>query len=297
MVKDNIIQETGSCRVLPNYSSFMAESGALIQGLSCILQHQEILEESELGIFTDSRSVCSELQSVIDHYRAASDHTHQILDLLFNIATICRSVSIHWVPGHSQIGWNEFADRLAEEGHRSDTVLELATTRSSLHRYGKGKTQIKFQQYLDTTVGESQVNPRYPKRDIFKVPWERAPSGYSSAHRCVFKLLTGHTGTRAHKAALTALRNNDGEIKDPDEGLSTPERREKLCRFCFQHDETAEHVLLYCNKVEHIHYERSQLWLACGHYQLSKILASPLDVGRSVVTKMCYKLRRQGFWV
>ena len=273
----------------------MAESGALIQGLACLLEARDKLENAHVGVYTDSRSICTELESIITRYGPISDHNGQILELLFEIATLSRSVSLNWIPGHSQIGLNEHADTLADEGHNSSKIIELATTRASFSRYGREVIQRNFISHLQRTIQPSRINPNYPNREIFKKPWAKPPSGFNSSHRCVFKLLTGHTTTGSHRSALSRFGAEEHKERPEEARLRT--ENEELCRFCKEHPESVEHVILHCSKLDFLQFERNQLWLSFGHHNIHSILTDDQDIGRSVVDKICYKLRKYGFWI
>ena len=182
-------------------SNFKAEAKAIEEALHMLEPLTTM--ESKVVILSDARSVLQTLEN---------PRATEISALLRKLAEIMRGVTtltLQWIPGHSDISGNEKADALAKEGSSQDQIEDAMT-------YGEAKTIIKAVVKGKWTESHPQHNN---KDDIL-----RLDRGEQTA---IFRLRTGHNQLRHHLHRMFKI----GETED--------------CR-CGEAPETAEHVLQHC---------------------------------------------------
>ena len=83
-------------------------------------QHFELGEQppSHIVIFTDSKSALQALETFSDNGHRYIGELAKAIDNLLTSYDI--RITLQWIPGHSDIPGNEYADKLAKEGAQKD---------------------------------------------------------------------------------------------------------------------------------------------------------------------------------
>ena len=207
-----------------NCNNYQAEVLAISASLEHLQERMRTdLSTSDIVLFSDSQSA---LEALRDPLSCTKDLLSilQIADSMqreFNI-----SITMQWVPGHSDIYGNEMADSLAKEAASMPqesrlcdmkSVKNLVNTKAKtiwLDKWTKGKTGRNLQKHL----------PAPNKRD----PIHLIPRKDQST---IFQYRTGHCPVNIHLARI---------LKD----------HSPYCRHCKTEEETVEHHLLHCPALE-----------------------------------------------
>ena len=276
---ENSIFSQGNSRVLPVYSSYLAELAAFELGISELLNNLALIDMQEVGIFTDSRSLCSHLQAAILSSLSVPDNVLRITSSLARLCRISNSVTITWVPGHCQISFNEDADKQAELGHYSRRKHCMALTRSSFRSACRLESSQAFLQHLERFVGPSTVSQDYPSREEFKSPMDPKEYGWCSASSILFKIKTGHSNTRAHWNNVSRLSRNT------------------VCRMCGECTETLDHLLRDCRQIPELTLLRHAMSACFPDHSSLNDIAKDDFIGQSLLIKANKLLRKRGLWV
>ena len=91
-----------------------------------------------IAILTDSRSLTTHLEGLRNKPRPVSETVYAILDQftqLYNAGV--KSISVVWIPGHAEIGFNPLADEEATAAYDDDTVLKARYPASFYSKIGR----------------------------------------------------------------------------------------------------------------------------------------------------------------
>ena len=136
--------------------------------------------------------------------------------------TETNTVTIHWIPGHCDIGLNTQVDHAAKQA-RLQLPISLYTPR--LAYYKSQITTHCFESSFRHTKAKIQPShwAQYPPRDYFK------NQEFKKCRGAPFRILTGHTRTNQHLSHI-------GIVESP------------LCRHCLNQPESPDHTLLHCEQ-------------------------------------------------
>ena len=104
----------------PVFSSFQAETLALRSALQNCIRYRENTQDKKICILSDSQSLLRHLNSLKLQDKAVSPC---IIDIIHSIRQTfdggAMEVHLVWIPGHSNIVWNERADKLADMAYEN----------------------------------------------------------------------------------------------------------------------------------------------------------------------------------
>lgn len=178
-------------------------------------------------------SIYSDSQAAIKAVANARCNSWTVLDCKNNLNELGRlnEVKLIWIPGHSNLAGNEEADRLANIGSASNPTEPIV----KMGYFYASNIIDEWITHLERTHWHDQSGLRQSKLFInFKLHckvlnWNR------SAVRLFIGYITGHHITRAYLARI-------GAHHDP------------TCRLCEISDETTEHLLLNCPRLDSIRF-------------------------------------------
>ena len=232
---DEVIMELGET-FYPIFSSFQAESLALRGALDNFVSNPENCRSQRICILSDSQGLLRHLKKL---QLQAIPVSPLILDIMHALWTGFQHgvVLFHfiWIPGHSNIKWNECADELASKAYIVDkNPLMPEIPCSALKGMFKRRMNQEFTKYLQDGIKESSCQ-EYPERSFFKAP-VAARGGFKTTELTKFELRirSGHNRLNAH---LHRLKMSN----DP------------FCRYCKTGIEEPMHVLLECTSIPGIY--------------------------------------------
>ena len=193
-----------------------------------------------------------------------------------------------WIPGHNEIGLNELADKEASKGHQSDKLVRMSLTRAAFRSFQHEDVFSCFSRHLSSEIVASTVSEDYPNRESFKQPQPFSWKGIDSNSSILFKIRTGHAGTRVHRKSVYDLEDLDTR-----------------CRLCARSPETLSHILLQCEELSELAHIRNELYLTYGpHQTLFKAAMDHPDTqdddrgrGPALLIKANKILRHRGVWL
>ena len=200
---------------------FQSETLA-ISKCCCILMERQV-KEKKIVIYSDSESTIKALSS-------CKLSAKTVLEGRENLETLSESntVSLVWVPGHSNILGNEKADELARKGSTTDFIgpePALGVHSGAMVRLLKREAEEEHQR-----TWNGLKNCRQAKEFLAGCSLQTTKYLLSLNRKCLrmmIGVLTGHNGLRYHL-------NKMGLIDDPN------------CRRCGDVPETAKHFLCHC---------------------------------------------------
>ena len=216
----------------PIFSSFEIEVCAMIDGLREIMELG--LSNSRVVLCTDSQSAIKHLISLSMNPRIVSNVVYELVDV---ITELIKERSIHlslcWVPGHSNIGYNDKVDQIAKDQLQESDIedfIQLSIPRTRIQWLNNKKCIEEFKLYLEEYVSDSHW-PHYPPRRSFKEIQDKNEESFNrKIDIAVFRMRTGHNRLRKH---LKNIKIEESE----------------LCRFCSKHMEDCFHLLAHCSGI------------------------------------------------
>ena len=217
-------------------SSYDVEVEALLEALNYLTDQGYC--RSEVAIYSDSRSLMSQLEAITLRPKLVDGSIHAILSQLTELVSKENHIHLTWVPGHAGIEGNERADHVAKQNltnATSGTSNEARAPRlANLDYFLKKYVQESLDEYLNNSVKPSSQES-YPERDWFrgkqitvgKTTRVVYPYKLEEFDAPLFRVRTGHTYTRDHLFRF-------GIVKD------------RSCRYCGYREETAHHLSLEC---------------------------------------------------
>ena len=150
-----------------NISIFSAETYAIIQALKAIEQ----MQEDEFIIYTDSKSSLQALEN-LDHPHA---HIRKIQESNRRLKLTGKSITLCWVPSHTNIPGNEKADEMAKEAlgltHTEEIPISLTEYYCLIHTHIKTYWQEKWQAEQGNKLREikPEIKNSRPRR-VLEIP-------------------------------------------------------------------------------------------------------------------------------
>ena len=267
-------------KVEPAISSFHSELAAMTLGLQELVQTRgEEVRDKQIGIFSDSQSLCKHLEKLATHDGIIRSSTRRLINGLTSLISLGpQKVTIHWIPGHQGYRFNELADREAEHGRRSLHIYSMNIPRSLLNREADKFIDTKFKSYLRENIQESKWNQEYPSREHFiKHPGRQLPKKIHEIR--LFNLQTGHTGLRAHHQRIAKVGFDD------------------KCRLCKMYPETIQHIFAECSGLPELNSQRRRLIDIFGDESITKIIGRNEEEANELLTIMIRKLIARRIWI
>lgn len=210
----------------PTASVFQAELHAISVCAANLLQRR--LTGQHVRIYSDSQAGIKALANPRCNSQTVLDCKHNL-----NQLGLHNTITIYWIPGHSNHRGNEEADRLANVGsatHFDDPtpVLKLGAF------YAENKIDEWIHQ-LEDDLWDKQTGLRLSKRLINVDLHCKAINCNRSSIRQFIGYLTGHHVTRDYLFKIG---------RGTDQG----------CRICESDIETTEHLLLNCPGLDYIRF-------------------------------------------
>ena len=171
------------------------------------------LSSQTIIILTDSKSVLQKIQSGPD--RASTKSEWKIWSIAKSFANQNLQIILQWVPGHVNLWGNEQVDSIAKEAcllNQSEAAIDFPTASAVIKRHIYNGWRSKFKQPPPQLPGLS-------KRDTIVLSQIRA-----GEHCPLFREYLHRIGVRA----------------------------DKRCRHCSSDDESWQHLLIECRKLNRI---------------------------------------------
>ena len=143
----------------------------------------------------------------------------------------CQSITFKWIPGHSGLGYNPRADKLASEAYETDTDPTTARIPvKTLKHLASRRMNSELALYLDEHV-QNSADKMNPPRDAFKsIEFGEEESINGKKDIILFRLRSGHNRSNHHLARLKM-------VKTPN------------CRYCNFEEEDGYHLVMNCTKI------------------------------------------------
>ena len=196
-------------------TSFVAEVVAIQHALSWSISHHSSCHFTSLLLLTDSLSALSVLSSAPTPLLTAS--LHSVWSSLASLCTSSISVSLQWIPGHSDIRGNDTADALAKSG----TSLPSAAPQclSPLKSYFRRSLYNSWRASVTSSLIPSQI----PKVAVEELSLSRGVRCELSRLRC-----------NGHSPLLNSYLHWIGRSTSP------------YCSVCGSENHDVPHVLCSC---------------------------------------------------
>lgn len=239
------------------HNSYDAERTTILEALKRTASRTR--RHDKVAILTDSQSNLKHLQSIQLVPQAIDEVTTAIIDKSIDILKKGAQLTFIFTPGHKGIPQNEYVDQLATQSYqRMEKQHELHEVHILHYNYTtpiqtmiRQHVRRRRDTYLKKHIKErSKVNPTYPNRlpfiegiPIWK-PNDPQPEIYKPylkepLHKGLFRLRTGHTNTRTHKARLKRHAGKHDKLNATEDN----------CQYCHSPNGTPEHIILYCTSI------------------------------------------------
>ena len=203
-------------------SNYEAEIEAIRSTLQAIHSSFESAEQQPTNVvlFSDSKSALEALENSHQSSDESILNIAELVDLLtksFNI-----TVTLQWIPGHTDIAGNEKADTLAKQGTtmpQTDKPVSYTTTKQMIQNNIKEEWMNRWASGSTGRVVYREMTKPNPRDNINRLKRHE--------QSIIFQLRTGHTRLNYHL-------NRFNPMHPP------------LCRNCSYPYETVEHVLFHC---------------------------------------------------
>ena len=142
----------------PIFSSFQAETLALMCALKNCFMYDENVTDKSICILSDSQGLLRHLKKL----QLCSSHVSSaVIDILEEIKLAyerkCKSITFKWIPGHSGLGYNPRADRLASKAYKQDPCPNsVPIPVKTLQHVATRRMDDKLLCYLDQSVCSSE---------------------------------------------------------------------------------------------------------------------------------------------
>ena len=207
-------------------SNYEAEITAMKTAIELAHQHFELGEQppSHIVIFTDSKSALQALETFSDNSHRDIGELAKAIDNLLVSYDI--SITLQWIPGHSDIPGNEYADKLAKEGTQKDQPSKPCSNSTVKQILRNNFREVWFNRWATGSTGRVMYSEMNKPRPHDKINLLSRPD------QCIiFQFRTGHCKLNSHLNRFN------------------PEHP-PLCRNCNHPHETVQHVLFDCQKLE-----------------------------------------------
>ena len=206
-------------------TKYDAEIKALRTAVELAHQSFELNEHSpkDIVIFTDSKSA---LQAIENLESNTNDDITFLVKAIHNLlSSYDIQVTLQWIPGHTQIKGNEYADKLAKEGAKKDQIDKPCDNSTVKHIL---KNNFKETWLTSWTTGQTG---RFMFQEMTKPnPHDPINTLCRKDQSTIFQLRTGHTKFNAH------LNRINPQVAP-------------VCRGCDFAYETVHHVLFDCKRM------------------------------------------------
>ena len=120
-----------------------------------------------IAILTDSRSLTTHLEGLVCNPRPVTETILALLDQLTELySSGIDSISIIWIPGHSNVGLNPIADKEATAAYEDDYKKRVKYPPNGYIRTGKKRLEKAFAEYLKNEIKPS-ADKNNPSRQAF----------------------------------------------------------------------------------------------------------------------------------
>ena len=218
----------------PSNSSYHAESLALKHGLFELNQFYKVANKS-VGVYLDSRSLVQHLKKIRRESGLVSNTVNEILKgfkMLF--VSKAQHISVTWVPGHKNVGYNEVSDEIASRALKNTIPRDCQVPASYLIGHFRRQRKQAMKSYLVSTIVESADKENSPRKKFYVQRYFKTPDHELQINRkveiSIARLRSGHT-------LLRGVMNRFDKDLDP------------RCERCKLDVETIQHVLLDCEKI------------------------------------------------
>ena len=207
-------------------SNFEAEISALISATELTHQHFELQTHlpTNAVYFSDSKAALEALENISINSNRNIQDLACVIDNLLTSYDI--QVTLQWVPGHTDIRGNDYADRLAKQGaskEQPDNPCSYSTIRQVLRNNFK---EIWYNRWAMGNTGRVMYREMDKPKPLDPINQLSRPD-----QSLIFQFRTQHT-------KLNCDINRFNPLHLP------------LCRNCNHPYETVDHVLFECPKLE-----------------------------------------------
>ena len=146
----------------------------------------------------------------------------------------CKSITFKWIPGHSGLGFNPRADKLATDAYEGDTNPTTASIPvKTLKNLASRRMKSQFAAYLNENVQDS-ADDLNPPRDAFKsIEFGEEESINDRKGSVLFRLRSGHNRLNHHRARIKMVKESN-------------------CRYCNFEEEDGYHIVMNCMQIPEV---------------------------------------------
>ena len=216
----------------PIFSSFQAETLALKCALQNCFAYDTNVTGNSICVLSDSQALLRHLKKLQLSPSLVSGVVIEILQEIHEaFERNCQSITFKWIPGHSGLGYNPRADKLASEAYETDTDPTTARIPvKTLKHLASRRMNSELALYLDEHV-QNSADKMNPPRDAFKsIEFGEEESINGKKDIILFRLRSGHNRSNHHLARLKM-------VKTPN------------CRYCNFEEEDGYHLVMNCTKI------------------------------------------------
>ena len=201
---------------------------------NCFMYDENVTDRS-ICILSDSQGLLRHLKKL----QLCSSHVSSaVIDILEEINLAyerkCKSITFKWIPGHSGLGYNPRADRLASKAYKQDPCpTSVPIPVKTLQHVATRRMDDQLWCYLDQSVCSSEDDLN-PPRDAFKsCAFMRNEIISDRQDVTLFRLRSGHNRLNHHLARFKM-------VKAPN------------CRYCNFCEEDGYQIVMKCQKIPNL---------------------------------------------